>query len=362
MHHRRLRLCTPTHLRHSTLPLPPFHIHPEIRDALSGNAPIVVLESAVVTHGLPRVPIQLPRELMIDDWDASQPANLALARAMSRAVRSAGATPAMIAVLDGTLTIGLDDEQVIRLARDANAEKASISSMASVMARGGTAGVTVSATLAACALTHTLTLVSGIRAKNQSPRALLGLRFFATGGVGGVHRNWQQVPDISADLSALAHTPVCVVCSGAKSILDLPATLEMLEALGVPVVGYRTNSFPQFQCVGDESLKVSQRIDDESAIAKLCAGHWHALHLKSAIVLANPPPQKWAMNSGELESAIAAAESRAVSHGIAGPARTPFLLDEIARQTQNRSLFANLALLIENAKLAAHSTVAFAKA
>jgi pseudouridylate synthase len=330
-------------------------IHPEIKEALDTGRPIVALETAVVTHGLPRTPTKLPRELLIDGWNSAESTNLALARAMSRCVRSEGAIPAAIAIINGQLTIGITDEQLIQLAANTNAHKASSSSMASIMARGESAGTTVSATLNACSVVNSPKGATG-RPDKADPCVL---RFFATGGIGGAHRNWQQLPDISADLRALSHTPVCVVCAGAKSILDLPATLEMLESLGVPVVGFQTECFPQFQCAGDDSLKLSQRVDDVQTAARVCELHWSTLKSNSAVILAKQPPEEFAMKPADLERAIIAAESLATSRAIAGAARTPFLLEEIARQTQNHSLFANLALLIGNAKLAARIACAF---
>ena len=314
-------------------------IHPEIKEALHVGKPVVALETAVVTHGLPRTPLQLPPELIVNGWNATHPTNLELARAMARCVRREAAIPALVAILNGTLTIGLDDDQLVQLASDPHAQKASTSSIASIMAGGGNAGTTVSATLTACALTH--------------GSSLSGLRFFATGGIGGIHRNWQRLPDVSADLRALANTPVCVVCSGAKSILDLPATLEALESLSVPIVGFQTGCFPQFQCHGDESLKLAQRVDDVQTAARLCRIHWSTLNAQSALLLANQPPRQFAVNPADLERAITAAEALAAAREVTGAARTPFLLDEVARQTKGKSLLVNVALLIENATLAA---------
>ena len=327
-----------------------LRIHPEISEALRNNTPIVALESAVLTHGLPRTATSLPDGLQIEGWREDQPSNLELARAMSRCVRQEGALPAVTAIVQGTLHVGLDDEQLIGLAQHENPAKAASHNMAALLAEGRTAGTTVSATLMACAL-----------ANRASPHAARPpLRVFATGGIGGVHRNWQQLPDISADLRALASTPVCVVSSGAKSILDLPATLEALETLGVPVLGYQTDFFPQFQCAAPQDdaqarnpLRLSQRVDDIQAAAAICKLHWDALHAGSSVLLANPAPREFALNPIEFENAVQAAEARAIAEGVCGAARTPFLLNEIARHTKNRSVYANLALLISNARLAA---------
>ncbi|MCI0363297.1 MAG: pseudouridine-5'-phosphate glycosidase [Phycisphaerales bacterium] len=338
-------------------------LHPEVAQSLRDQAPIVALESAVATSGLPRDPIKLPPHLKIAGWNDAQPANLQLALAMERTVREAGAGPATIAVIDGTLKIGLDQVDLSRLATDPTADKASATDLAHAIATGATSGTTVSATLTACALTHS--------APSTQHSALPGFRVLATGGIGGVHRNWQQLPDISHDLRALSHTPVCVVCSGAKSILDLPATLEALETLGVPVIGYRTHSFPQFQCRSSNDLPLRACVDDVQSAARLCIEHWSTLGLRSAIILANPVPDEFAIDRAEFEQAVASAErlassrtSGGTSGGISGgtpgggSARTPFLLAEIARLTSNRSLHANLALLINNARLAAEVAIA----
>jgi pseudouridine-5'-phosphate glycosidase len=324
-------------------------IHPEVRDAIESGAPVVALESAVITCGLPCEPMKLPRDLdaAASEWNASEPANLELARAMHRAVREAGdgcgAIPAIVAIIDDTLRIGLTDDDLVRVAADPRAAKAAATDLAFILAAGGTAGTTVSATLAACALTQ-----GGEHASSLGT----GIRVLATGGIGGVHRNWQQLPDISADLRALATTPVCVVCSGAKSILDIPATLEALETLGVPVIGFGSDWFPQFLCTGENELRLSKRMDDARTIGAACALHWSTLGSRSAIVLANPVPQRFAMNAGELAAAIEQAERLAATDGISGGQRTPFILAELARLTHGASLHANLALLLANARLA----------
>lgn len=327
-------------------------IHDEIKEALARGGPVVALESAVITSGLPREPVKLSSRLKIDGWRAEEPVNLELARAMERTVRSAGAVPATIAVLDGDLHIGLSGEELEQLARDARAGKASITDLAHALTpalsrreRGkACAGTTVSATLAACRLTHGADTT--------------GIRVLATGGIGGVHRDWQTNPDISADLRAIATRPVCVVCSGAKSILDLPATLEMLEALGVSVLGYRTHAFPQFQTLGSDDLQVRLKVDDAKHAAAVCRAHWETLRQQSGILLANPVPQEFSLEADEMAQAIEAAERAARERRVTGPQRTPFLLGEIARLTNNRSLEANLALLINNARLAAEVAIA----
>jgi len=306
-----------------------------VQAALDAGRPVVALESAVITAGLPRTQVKEAATLRIAGWRDGQPCNLELARAMQRTVRENSAVPATIAVIDGSLRIGLDDADLVRLAADPQAKKASITNLASCIQSGANAGTTVSATFAACRLT--------------SPP----IRVFATGGIGGVHRGWTTAPDISADLYALAQSQVAVVCSGAKSILDLPATLEYLESLGVPIVGYRTTVFPQFVCLGDDRLNLSQHVDDVTALATICRTHWETLRQTSAVLAANPVPQDHAMEPNELERAVQLAEDLAQKRGIMGAARTPFLLQQIAEATQYRSLLANIALLLSNAKLAA---------
>jgi pseudouridylate synthase len=329
-------------------------IHDEITSALRAGKPVVALESAVITAGLPRVPVKLSSRLRMDGWRASDPVNLELARAMDRAVRDAGAIPAIIAVIDGTLRIGLNDRDLQRLASDPHAGKASITDLAWAMASERiSAGTTVSATLAACRLANASTASPHLPISPSPHLPPAPIRVFATGGIGGAHREWQKTPDISADLRAIASTPVCVVCSGAKSILDLPATLEMLEAVSVPVLGYRTHLFPQFQSRGTTDLRVRLKVDDAQQAAAICRAQWDTLGLNMGVLLANPVPEEFAVDAVEMTLAIEAAERAGRQRKISGAHRTPFLLEEIARLTENRSLEANLALLVNNARLAA---------
>jgi pseudouridine-5'-phosphate glycosidase len=336
-----------------------IRIHPDVLDALHSGRAVVALESAVITSGLPREAMNLPSGLEAPGWNSREPANLELGRGMQRAVRDAGAIPATVAVIRGILHIGLSDQELTQLATDSKAGKAASTDLAYIMAAGGSAGTTVSATLIACTLAQSKIQNPG-GAKSKVVRS--GVRVFATGGIGGVHRNWQQRPDISTDLRAIATTPVCVVCSGAKSILDLPATLESLETLGVPVIGYRTDCFPQFQCAPDAAMRLNKRVESAQTAATLCGIHWSGLRLPSGIILANPAPERFAMNAADLDHAVQQAESLASSQRISGAARTPFLLAELARLTDNRSLHANLALLINNARLAAELAIQLAAA
>lgn len=300
-----------------------------------------------MTHGLPRRPLAAGAGALpggAEGWDPQGPLTLETTRAMQRAVREEGAVPATIGVLGGTLHIGLDDGSLAELAAETAAGKASTANLAAVMARGQSAGTAVSATLAACALAE------------AGP-----IRVFATGGIGGVHAGWTQRPDVSADLLQLATTPTCVVCAGAKSILDLPATVEALETLGVPVVGYQTDLFPRFHAPGDERLKTQHRADDPPAVARLCRLQWEVLSADVGVVLAHPIPPQFALDSQELDEAVAKANRAADDRAVTGAERTPFLLEELARLTNDRSLIANIALLLNNARLAAAVAVALCR-
>lgn len=286
----------------------------QVRHAMRSGQPIVALETALLTHGLPH------------------PTNLHAVRAMEQAVRDAGAIPATIGILDGQLIVGLTNEQLEQLATADNVAKASARDLAPIMARGGSAGLTVAGTLAVC--------------RN------LGLRVFATGGIGGVHRHWQTTADISADLREIANTPCCVVCSGAKAILDIPATLEHLETLGIPVLGYQTDRFPQFYSQGSDEHRVPHRAGDAAQVARICEQHWRHLRRTSGILLANPVPTAAAIDHDEVDRAVNQAVQQAAAQHIRGPALTPFLLTAVARFTSGRAMQANLALLESNAALA----------
>lgn len=315
-----------------------IQIHPEVEHALRHHQPVVALESAVVTAGLPKEPMP-SFAADFPGWETAEPVNLALARLMQHEVRQAGAVPAIIAVIEGTLHLGFDDEQLVKLSTTDDAGKVSSASLAHAMATGATAGTTVSATLIACSIPSTID-------DNMSP-----IRIFSTGGIGGVHRNWTALPDISADLAQLGRSPVCVVCAGAKSILDLPATLEALAALGIPVLGYRTDHFSQFYCEGTPTLPVTRRVDHEADIVRICNTQWNDLRLQSGVLIANPVPAAYALDRTELEAIIEQAEREACEQRIAGEARTPYLLNQVRRQSGDRSLRANLALLAANARL-----------
>jgi pseudouridine-5'-phosphate glycosidase len=314
-----------------------IEIDPEVRRALDDGRPVVALESAVLTCGLPREPLgRRPADLPDDHpWDPDGPINLQTARLLEHCVRERGAVPATIAVREGVACVGLDEDRLAALSTDPSAGKAAVGDLARSISARITAGTTVSATLHLCRLI--------------APRPI---RVFATGGIGGIHRAWTSRPDVSADLVVLGRTPVCTVCSGGKSVLDVPATLEALEALGVPVLGYRTPAFPRFDCPAAPDLRIDA-VETAREIAGICQRHWDDLGARSAVLVAQEVPRELALDPREVESIIDAAERDAVRDGISGRERTPFLLRRLALATETRSLDANIALLARNAALAA---------
>lgn len=327
----------------------PIELHPEIEAALLHGKPVVALETAVLTAGLPRTPHPPPVGVESPEWRSDQPVNLEAVRLMQWQVRAAGAVPAVMAVIRGVLRIGLSDEELDALAREESAGKVSPSGLAAALSHQETAGTTVAATLIGC-------LAPCRRAGNPLPP----IRVFATGGIGGVHRGWTAQPDISADLFELARSPVCVVCAGAKSILDLPATLEALETLSVPVLGLGTSWFPQFFTMGGPGLTVGCAVATAQEAADLCRTHWQALGRREGVLLTRPVPAEAAMDPVELDALIEGAEWAAAAAGIEGPARTPYLLEVLSAQSEGRTLRANLALLAANARTAGEVAVALA--
>lgn len=283
----------------------------DIRNADVSSLPVVALESTVITHGLPR------------------PQNLQLARDMENTVREEGATPATVAFLDGQLHIGLSNAELERLANEDDAMKVGPRDFANVMVNGRNGGTTVAGTMFAC--------------KHAN------IKVFATGGIGGVHR--ESSFDISADLQALATIPMIVVCAGAKAILDLPATLEYLETTGVPVVGYGTDEFPAFYS-RESGLDVSVKIDTPQEIVDFAKAHWNA-GLQSAVLVTNPVPMAEAISKSEMEPLIEKASKESKEKGIHGKEVTPFLLDRLSELSKGKSMRANLSLLLNNARLAA---------
>jgi pseudouridine-5'-phosphate glycosidase len=283
----------------------------EVKRAMNISLPIVALESTVLTHGLPR------------------PQNLQLAHDMERAVREQGATPATIGFLDGALRIGLTEAELDRLANERELYKVGPRDFATVTSLGGSGGTTVAGTMLACQQAN--------------------IKVFATGGIGGVHREMRF--DVSADLQALASVPMFVVCAGAKAILDLPATLEYLETMSVPVVGYGTDEFPAFYS-RESGLDVSVRLDTAQAVVEFARAHWRSGQ-QSAVLVANPIPAGDAIPASDLASVIEEASDEARQKNIHGKKLTPFLLQRINELTKGRTMQANLALLLNNARLAA---------
>ncbi|MBU3259808.1 pseudouridine-5'-phosphate glycosidase [Roseovarius sp. PS-C2] len=295
-----------------------LHIAPDVARALDAGAPVVALESTIITHGMP--------------W----PQNIETARIVERTVRDAGATPATIAVLEGHLHIGLTDAQLTALAQARGTAKLSRADLAACMASGGTGATTVAATMIAAA------------------RA--GIDVFATGGIGGVHPGAEDTFDISADLHELAQTRVSVVSAGAKAILDLPKTLEVLETLGVPVITCGQDDFPAFWS-RRSGLPAPLRMDDPATIARAHRLR-AALDLPGGQLIANPIPPEAEIPLETLMPLIDRAQSDARAQGITGKALTPFLLQRIFDLTDGRSLRANIALVCNNAALAARIAAA----
>jgi pseudouridine-5'-phosphate glycosidase len=288
----------------------------EVRDGRMKGKAIVALESTVLTHGLPR------------------PQNLELARNMELAVRENGATPATVGFLDGYLHVGLTAAELERLANEKDVYKVGPRDYGTVIVNEACGGTTVAGTMLAC--------------KHAN------IKVFATGGIGGVHRDAPF--DISADLQALATLPMIVICAGAKAILDLPATLEYLETMSVPVVGYGTDEFPAFYS-RESGLDVSVRLETPQQIGDFAKAHW-ATGLQSAVLVANPVPMADSISSSEMEPFIVRANKEAHENRIHGKAVTPFLLQRISDLTQGKSMQTNLSLLLNNARLAAQIATA----
>jgi len=295
-------------------------VAPEVRSALAGGRPVVALETTLVTHGFPH------------------PDGFELARILEQEVRLHGALPATVGVLDGALRVGLTDAELFGLAETKGVAKLGPSNLGAHLASGLAGSTTVGATLIAA---HAA-----------------GIRVFATGGIGGVHRG--DAFDVSADLLALSRHPVAVVCSGAKAVLDLARTREALESLGVPVLGFATDEFPAFYS-RHSGLAVDARLDSPADLAAAVAAHF-SLGTGAGVVVANPIPTAEELPAELYEAAIAAALATAAARGIAGRDVTPFLLEELRVRTGGKSLVANRALLVSNAALAAQLAVALAAA
>ncbi len=296
-----------------------MHFSDEVRNALDKGAPVVALESTIITHGMPF------------------PQNLEMARKVEDVIRENGAVPATIVVLKGEIHVGLGDAQLEQLAQTTDAVKTSSRDLAADMVQGLTAGTTVSATMRIA--------------------ALAGIEIFATGGVGGVHRGAEESFDISADLNELGMTNTTVVCAGVKSILDIPKTLEYLETQRVPIIAHGSDDFPAF-FTRSSGCKADHRLNSAEEIAKAMALH-HALGSGTGILIANPIPEEDALTPEFINGTIEAAVKEAADQGVGGKDVTPFLLARINELSEGRSLKANIALVLNNAKLAARMAVAY---
>lgn len=294
----------------------------EVRAAKDAGKPLVALETSVVAQGLPF------------------PQNMEAALACEDAVRRAGATPACIGVIQGEIFVGMERDALMRLAqRQEPLMKIASRDLAVAVATSASGGTTVSAT---CEVA-----------------ASCGIRVFATGGMGGVHRGAAEHFDISQDLMALARHPVAVVCAGAKSVLDLPKTLELLESLAVPILGVGTNDLPAFYSRGS-GLKLEQRVDDAAAAAAIAHTRFEVLG-QGGMVLALPPPEETSLPASEIEAHLSEAMDEARRLDVQGKAVTPFLLEQLARRTAGKSLRANLALLTHNAQFAGEVADAYSR-
>ena len=288
-----------------------------VAKALGDKSPIVALESTIITHGLPR------------------PKNLEVALEVEQIVIEAGATPATVAIIDGQIHIGLEPDQLTRIANDENILKASIRDLAVISTQKKSAATTVAAT------SHIANMA--------------GISLFATGGLGGVHREAWQSWDESADLLALANTPVLIVCSGAKSILDVSATLERLETLSVPILGYKTNKFPGFYLT-DSGFELEHRVETALDIAQIWRARGDVAINKSALIVANPVSNQ--MDKALHDQLLFDGLSKAKIDGVVGKAVTPFLLDYFHTNSKGESLRVNIEIIKANAALAAHIAVA----
>lgn len=290
-----------------------LQISPEVQDALNNNKPIVALESTIISHGMPF------------------PQNAQTALEVEDAIRQQGVIPATIAIIGGVMKVGLSKEEIELLGREGHAvTKVSRRDLPFVVAAGINGATTVASTMIIA--------------------AMAGIKLFATGGIGGVHRGAEHTFDISADLQELAKTNVAVVCAGAKSILDLGLTTEYLETNGVPLIGYQTQSLPAFFC-RTSPFEVSIRLDSAEAIARAMAVKWQT-GLNGGLVVANPIPEQFAMAEESINAAIDQAVREAEEQGVTGKASTPFLLARVAELTGGDSLKSNIQLVFNNARLA----------
>ena len=293
----------------------------EVRLALENNQPVVALESTIISHGMP------------------YPQNVEMAKKVETIIRSEGAVPATIAIMNGKIKIGLTDEDLEIFAKSKEVAKVSRRDLASIIAKKTLGATTVASTMM-CA-------------------EMAGIKFFVTGGIGGVHRGYEQTLDVSADLEELAQTNVNVICAGAKAILDLPRTMEFLETKGVPVVGYQTEVLPAFYTrTSNIKLPLSvQSVDELAAMIHVKED----LSLKGGVLVANPIPEEDSLDEAYINQIIDQAIEQSFKDGISGKDTTPYLLKTIVEQTKGKSLEANLALVYNNAKVGAKLAVSYQK-
>ena len=295
-------------------------LSPEVRQALESGKPVVALESTIIAHGMP------------------YPQNVETARRVEAIVREAGAVPATIAVLKGRLKAGLSDAELEYLGQNPCVQKASRRDLPALLALEKDGATTVASTMIIA--------------------ALAGIRVFVTGGIGGVHRGAQETFDISADLMELAKTNVAVVCAGAKSILDIGLTLEVLETHGVPVVGYDTEDFPAFY-TRKSGFGVDVTVRSAKEVASMLQAKWD-LGLQGGVLIANPIPEEYAMDEAQITHAIDTALAEAEQQGVRGKEITPFLLAKVKAITEGRSLQSNIQLVYNNAKIGSQIAVEYA--
>lgn len=298
-----------------------MQVHPEVASALAAGRPVVALESTIISHGLPR------------------PANLDIAREIEQAVRDSGAVPATIAVVDGRPRVGLDDEALRVIAASDDVVKVSVRDLATIAARKGNGATTVASTA------------------HLAARA--GIAVFATGGLGGVHRQARESWDESADLGTLSRTPITVVCAGVKSILDVAATLERLETLNVGVLGYRTDAFPGFY-LADSGHRLDWRVDSAAEVAAVMRARTELGTGRFGLIVANPIPAADELDRQLHDRTLAAGLTALSRGGVTGKQVTPFLLEFFHRETEGASLRANVRLVLNNARVAAEIAVAYA--
>ena len=303
-----------------TAPHPMLAVAPEVADALAGGRPVVALESTIISHGMP------------------YPQNVTMAREVEGIVRAGGAVPATVAVLHGRPTVGLSTDELELLGSDPSVRKVSVRDLGHVVATGGHGATTVASTMR----------VAG----------LAGIEVFVTGGLGGVHRGAERTMDVSADLTELSRTRVAVVSAGVKSILDIGLTLEVLETLGVPVVGVGTDEFPSFFS-RSSGLPVPMRVETPEEVARLARATWD-LGLESGIAVANPVPVEDEMARADIDGVIDRALADADAAGVVGKDITPYLLGRIVELSDGRSLATNIALVKHNARVGTRTAVALA--